>query len=530
MRVICPRLLPLSVPAASELQGAPRSPAGDEVGLSEMTDEAGRGEMPARVGLFPSHVRETIRRYQMLEGGETVIVAASGGPDSTALVRALAALGPDLRLSIHLAHLDHALRPDAGEDAVFVSRMSEALCLPYHQGTAHPRALAAGEGISLEDAARRLRYRFLIGLARQTGASVVATGHTLDDQAETVLMRLLRGSGLEGLGGIPPVRVEAGVRIIRPLIETTRGEIEAYLKSHGIGWREDSTNRDPAILRNRIRGSLLPVLEGYNPNIRQALARLAALVRDDAEALQALSQAHAAAMLSGGTRAARISLAAFARLPIALQRRVLRTALQRVRGNLHAVRFVHLEEARRLALEGNTGSWLALPGGMRVTRLAGEVEVTAGTPASKSPSVYRLPVPGRIVAVEFGVQLAAEEFDAEDRDTGAEGISPGIEEPSGEARRTEVLLDGALLGEGLILRGPRPGDRFAPAGMGGQTKTLADYLSERKVPRHRRAFVPVLTTEGGEIVWIVSMRAAQVAQVTPATRRVVRVRAWPLRA
>jgi tRNA(Ile)-lysidine synthase len=459
----------------------------------------------------------------MLDGGETVIIAVSGGADSTALVHVITALRLDLRLTVHLAHLNHALRPDAGEDAAFVSRMSAALGFSYHESTINPRALAAEEGLSLEDAGRRLRYAFLTRLAEEIGAQVVATGHTLDDQAETVLMRLLRGSGLEGLGGIPPVRAESGIRIIRPLIEATRAEIEAYLKSQGAEWREDSTNRDPAILRNRVRRSLLPALEGYNPNVRQALARLAGLVRDDAEALGALADAQIAGTLSVGPGAVRIELVPFARLHVALQRRALRAAVQRVHGNLHSLRFVHLEQARQLALDGQVGSWLSLPGGVRVMHLEGHLEMIAGARAVRGPGEYRLPLPGRIVAVEFGVQLAAEELDDQD-------CRIDRDEWTGGSGRMELLLDGGGVGESMILRGPRRGDRFAPAGMGGKTKTVADFLSDEKIPRHRRAFTPVLTTDGGEIVWIVGLRAAEVARVTPATARVVRVRAWRLRA
>src|SRR5205807_7945888 len=162
-------------------------------------------------------------------------------------------------------------------------------------GGGTPDALAGGEGYQLVDAGRRVRYEFLTRVAREIGAGVVATGHTLDDQAETVLMRLLRGSGLEGLAGIPPVRVGGGVRIIRPLIETSRAAVLAYLGAVGAGWREDETNRDTTILRNRIRMVLMPALEGYNPDIRQALARLAGLLRDESEALRALGAPKVAA-------------------------------------------------------------------------------------------------------------------------------------------------------------------------------------------------------------------------------------------
>src|SRR5207245_2303464 len=238
-------------------------------------------------------------------------------------------------------------------------------------------------------------------------------GHTLDDQAETVLMRLLRGSGLDGLAGIPPVRESGGIRIGRPLSETARAEVEAYIRSVGAQSREDATNRDLAILRNRIRRVLLPILEGYNPDVKQALARVAALLRDEADAIETLGAAQIAGVLSGDPPAVQVAVSPFARLPVALQRRALRGAVRRVPGDRRAAQ----------------AAWAEV-----------------------------------------------------------------------------VVLDRGQVGDELVLRGPRPGDRFAPAGMGGRTKMVAEYLSDEKVPRHRRLYVPVLTTEHGAIVWIVGMR------------------------
>lgn len=483
--------------------------------MAKAAGEAGRGKTgPPLV----DRIRDTLRRHRMLAGVETVVVAASGGPDSTALAHGLATLGPELALTIHLAHLNHQLRADAAEDAAFVAALARALGLAHHQDSADPRALADREGLSLEDASRRLRYEFLTRVAHDAGAAVVATGHTLDDQAETVLMRLLRGSGLVGLTGIPPVRESGTVRIIRPLIDTTRGEVQAYLQSVGADWREDATNRDLTILRNRVRLVLLPMLEGYNPEVRQALARVAALLRDEAEAIDALAASPIAGVLSGGPPVVQVAVGPFARLPVALQRRALRGAVERARGNLRAIRFVHIEEARRLVLEGQVGSWLSLPGGVRITRLADSVEVSAVEPA-RPPGAYRLPVPGRVVALEFGVHLTAE---AIPRDRPA--ADPETSRPD------EVVLDAMQVGGELILRGPQPGDRFAPVGMRGRTKLVAEYLSDEKVPRHRRPFVPVLATREGAILWIVGMRAAETARVTPATAKAVRVVARRLRA
>jgi tRNA(Ile)-lysidine synthase len=454
----------------------------------------------------------------MLDGGETVVAAVSGGADSIALARSLAEIAREIGLTLHIAHLDHRLRPDSDEDAAFVAGMSRALGFEHHQAAADPRTLAGQEGLSVEEAARRLRYEFLIRVAREVGAQAVATGHTLDDQAETVLMRLLRGSGLVGLAGIPPVRRSGEVSIIRPLIETTREDVEAYLQAVGAGWRRDSTNRDLAILRNRIRLVLLPALEGYNPDVRRTLARVAGLLRDEAEAIETIAAAQISDTLSGESGIVRIAPDRFARLPAALQRRALREAVRRVRGNLRAVRFVQIEGARHLVLEGQVGSWIPLPGGVRVTRLAAAAEV-AGECAGQTPGLYVVKVPGRVVAVDFGVQLTAEELTRDQ-----------FEAERHLVRRDAVVLDAAQVGDELVLRGPQPGDRFAPVGMNGRTKMVGDYLRDEKIARHRRVSIPVLTTRDGTIVWIIGLRAAEHARTTPATTRAIRVVARPLRA
>jgi tRNA(Ile)-lysidine synthase len=323
-----------------------------------------------------ARVRETIRRYGMLAGGERVVAAVSGGPDSTALLSVLVSLRGELSLDIHVGHVNHLLRRDAADDAAAVARMARTCGCPYHEATVDVRAAASREHRSIEDAARQARYAFLAAVAREHQAQVIATGHTLDDQAETVLMRLLRGSGPRGLAGIPPVRPHDGVRVIRPLIETSRAEVTEYLARHRLETREDSTNRDVTLLRNRVRLVLLPILEGYNPDVRRALARLADVLRDEADALDALSAAEIDAVMHGTNASVRIPPEAFAGLPVALQRRVLREAIRRVRGNDAQIAFVHIEEARLGVLSGRPGGVYEAPGGVRVVRRPDAIEVT----------------------------------------------------------------------------------------------------------------------------------------------------------
>jgi tRNA(Ile)-lysidine synthase len=326
--------------------------------------------------VLASQVRETIGRYRMLSGAERDVAAVSGGPDSTALLSILASLRGELSLDLHVAHFNHGLRPDAVSDAAAAALAAAAGGFAYHEATEDVRAAASRERRSLEDAARRARYAFLARIARDVQAQVIATGHTLDDQAETVLMRVLRGSGPRGLAGIPPVRPHDGLRVIRPLIETSRVEVMNYLSRHRLEVREDSTNSDVRILRNRVRLVLLPILEGYNPDVRRALARLAEVVRDEADALDALSAAKVDAVLHGTAASVRIPPEAFASLPVALQRRVLREAIRRVLGNDSQIAFVHIEEARLGVLTGRPGGVYEAPGGVRIARRTQAIEVT----------------------------------------------------------------------------------------------------------------------------------------------------------
>lgn len=335
---------------------------------------------------FEVQIRETIRRYRMLSGGERVVVGVSGGPDSTALLSALAALRDELHLDLHAAHLNHALRADARLDAEAASQLAAQLGCAYHETTVDVGASAARERRSIEDAGREARYRFFAEVAAGIEGTAVATGHTLDDQAETVLMRLLRGSGPRGLAGIPPVRPHGTLKVIRPLSDTPRQEIPAYLARRRLDAREDASNRDLAMVRNRVRLVLLPILEGYNPDVRRALARLANVMRDEADALDSLSAPQIDAVLHGTSTSVRIAPEAFERLPVALQRRALREAVRRVRGNGPPIAFVHIEEARRGLRSARPGAVWEAPDGVRIYRRPDAIEVTRE--AAREPGNY----------------------------------------------------------------------------------------------------------------------------------------------
>jgi tRNA(Ile)-lysidine synthase len=293
--------------------------------------------------------------------GEVVLLALSGGADSVALLDALCLLRRRRGFRVAAAHLDHRLRPGSGDDAAFCRALCERLDVPLHVGQADVAARARREGGGLEQAARRERYGFLRRVQREIGAVAIAVAHTRDDQAETLLMHLLRGSGATGLGGMRP----RGGAVLRPLLGLSRREVLAHLRERGLAWCEDPTNADPGLLRNRVRHELLPYLEArFNPRLRDGLARTAGLLADEAAYLRAQADALLERIATFDGEAVELEHAWLARVPAAVARVAIRQALLRA-GGLRGVRAVHVE--RILALAGaTTAGRLPLPGGREV--------------------------------------------------------------------------------------------------------------------------------------------------------------------
>ena len=316
-------------------------------------------------------VHRSIQTSHLLPKGGRIVVAVSGGADSVALLHALHSLQVTERYWLHIIHVDHALRTTSHEDAAFVQALGKRWHIPVTIERHDVAARCAEAGWSLEDGARRIRYDCFLSVARRHSASHVALAHTADDQAETVLMRLMRGTGLMGLGAIPIQRqLDEAVEVVRPLLDVWRRDIVDYLHAHRLTYRDDATNQDQRFVRNRIRHQLIPLLEReYNPEIKGALTQLAEQSRWDYSYLQAaaerqwkrltkISQAHQVA----------ITIRPFLRQPKALQRQLLRRAIQRLRGDLTRFEFRHWLEAERLFRERPVGTRLDLPGGLQLTR------------------------------------------------------------------------------------------------------------------------------------------------------------------
>ena len=434
----------------------------------------------------------------MLRGGEVVLAAVSGGADSVALLHVLRALAPGLGLTLHAVHVDHGLRPGSGADAAFVAGLCRAWGVPLRVARVNVVRDSEAGWDGLEAAARRARYAAFRRAAGETGATRVATGHTADDQAETVLMRLLEGAGPRGLGGIAPVRGA----YVRPLIETRRSEVEAYLDAHGIEWVEDATNRDPRFLRNRVRGDVLPFLAArLDPGIVARLGDGAALARTLVAELE--REAREALTRLGAREADGIVLpaAALAAMPEELGAEVLRAAAA-AQGD-GGPRRAAGERALRRALD---------PRRRRATRIGRLVcersgrWIRVGPAARRELAERRWPVPGTLLLPEIDAALEARCY---------EGGAPAW--PGRDSRR--ALFDADRLPPLLTVRARRAGDRFPPWGGPGERR-LKTFLIDEGVPRWRRGCVP-LVDAGGEIIWLAGLRRGRVAPVTDATRRIL---------
>jgi len=435
----------------------------------------------------------------MLAGGETVLVAVSGGADSVALLHLLLGLAVEWRLRLHVLHVDHQLRPDAARDADFVRALGARVGVPVDVAavTVDPRD-------SLEAGARAARYAALETYAARVGAHRVALGHTADDQAETVLMRLVQGAGVRGLAGIPPVRG----RIIRPLIELRRAALETELRRAALQWVEDPTNRDPKFLRNRIRHELLPLLaDTFNPEIAGELVRVASLARDTITTLDRLACAELDRLGTPSDGAVTLPLDPLRALPRQLAAEVLRQAAARLASRAPLRAWAHRGLKRVLALPPPRRPF-------RLGRVTVEVSgALARLALAPLPALAERPlsVPGRTELPEIGQALEA-------RLVGADAYAIP-REPS------RVAFDADELARPLVVRARRPGERFVPFG-GGQRR-LKTLLIDAKVPRWDRCRVAVVEA-GGEIVWVGNLRRGAVARVTARTRRVLELTLVPL--
>ncbi len=449
-------------------------------------------------------VREAIARYRMVECGDGVVIAVSGGADSMVLLHALHNLRDELGCRLVVAHLDHGLRPSSAGDARFVSEAAAALGLALESERVDVGQLARVRRGGLEDAAREARRTFLARVAAQHSAARIALGHTADDQAETLLYRLARGTGWAGLGAMAPV----SGRLIRPLLSVTRAEVRQFASEQGIRWREDATNSDLRFARNRIRERVLPELVALNPDAARALTRTSALARDaETIARFAVDCVWPNVCLGETADCVRLSRVHLAAVPRAVQSEVVREALRRVRGDLHGLGHAHIHAVLSL-VERSTEGARDLPR----ARVAADAEIVevASRDASSTDWATTLPL-GRTALDDVGLVVEA-----------SVGAWLGGAAPAPADAWAEVA-DADLIRFPLVARGRRPGDRFSPLGLGHDTR-LKSFLINARVPRARRERLALICDQE-KIVWIAGVRLSDAVKLGPATKRALTLRA-----
>jgi len=453
-------------------------------------------------------VRKTIKKYGMLRKGEHVLVGVSGGADSVALLAVLHRLRPLYGLSLTVAHFNHKTRPgESDRDEAFVRNLCRSLAIELICGS--HREESRTRGLSPEDFLRRKRYGFLDRARRKSGAGLVALGHHQSDQAETVLMNIIRGTGLSGLSGIPPVR---DTRFIRPLIDCTRREILEYLSAEGLYFVDDSTNTDERFLRNRVRISLLPELEErFNPNIREALCRLADVVREENDYITRQAKVHVARWKDDGTpeRPFEFPIAEFQDLHPALQRRVILEMARIASAADSAVGFDHVQAVLDLADRAKPGGSLNLPGGLLVRRRYDRMafhrhEKDAGRQASGESFRFNITVPGTVRIASLGLTLRFRELKRV---------------PASLAADRRAYMDMSRIAFPIVVRNIHPGDRIQPLGMKG-TRKLKSILIDEKIPGEIRGKIPVVA-DALSVLWVPGVRLSERVRIGKGTKHVL---------
>ena len=479
-------------------------------------------------------VRSTIEHHQLLQVGETVVVGVSGGPDSLCLLHLLMRLQGAYALRLHVAHLNHCLRDGESEgDAAFVARQAAEWGLPATIESQNVASVAATRKQSIEEAARQVRYAFLARVARSEGAHKIAVGHNADDQVETVVMHWLRGSGLAGLRGMLPATKLDTLRlggadcdpgaahdpplVIRPLLDTPRTDIEQYCATVGLQPRFDRSNLDTTYSRNRLRHELIPLLETFNPRIREVILRSTKIIAADYALLRTeAARAWAHAVVHENQQAIAFNLDKWQSLPLSLQRSILREAIHRLRRSLRNINWVHVEDAVQVLQVANTGAAVTLPRGLEV-RVGYDRFLVADReyiePLPDFPWVQhrlRLTVPGKTALPDSDWCIDVDLLDRATLD----------QDKIRSASALQAFLDYEVTGAELWLRPRRTGDRFWPQGLGDKPTTVHSFMINTKIPRAWRDQVPLLASPH-HVLWIPGWRIDERAKVTARTSQVL---------
>jgi tRNA(Ile)-lysidine synthase len=452
-------------------------------------------------------IRAAIEKHDMLARGDLVLVAVSGGPDSVALLHALHSLRAVYGIRLHAAHLEHGLRGEAGvEDMQFVESLCAGMGVPATSRRTSILERAEASTLSIEAVARQARYAFLSEVAKETGAARIATGHNANDQAETVLLNLIRGSGVAGLRGIRPA-IEG--KIIRPLIEAKRDEVLLYLKEKGLDFRTDASNLDDAYDRNRVRKTLLPLLEAeFNPRMVDSLVRTASVFSLVAEYLDERVAEVTEASCKFGDGRITVDLGAFAPAPRVIKLFTLYSLVRSLEGDDQVVSFDMLTALANFAERSKSGSRIDVGSGIVAAREFANLTLGRDVPLAEPYEVV-LAVPGETPVTEAGLVF----------ETAVLGERP----PSADLYKSSnaACFDLDKLTLPLAARNWREGDKIRPFGLSG-SKKIHDVFIDEKVPVSERSHVPIVADQD-DVIWVAGVRRSDKARVTDQTRTVIRI-------
>ena len=464
-------------------------------------------------------VKNTISEYRMLKKGDSVLVAVSGGADSVTLVHVLSTVIGEYSLRLAIVHLNHGLRgKDSDRDAKFAAALARQIDLPFHTQKINIRAYRRNQNLSLEEAARKIRYEFYESIAAKFGHNKIAVGHHSDDNAELVLMNLLRGSGPLGLSGIAPVREG---KIIRPLIHLKRSEILEYISANDLRYVTDASNTNMKFQRNKIRHHLIPELKNsYNPRIIDTLNRLGTIMRaEDRWFEDTIKPAFERCITLKTSDTINLTISDFGELDQAAKRRIIRKAIMAVKKDLRRITLFHVDSILDLIKNGPVAGSLSLPGGIRVQRNTTELVIAAdrnGSGVKRNLSSrsfaadYQYTIAGvGILPIGNGkVSILFDEIGIDDlpdfKDTG----------------RHLAFFDRDRIHFPLIVRNIRPGDRFSPLGVKG-TQKVKKYFIDNKIPLVQRKQCPLVLSRD-KIIWVVGHRIDNSVKIGPQTRRVLK--------
>jgi tRNA(Ile)-lysidine synthase len=455
-------------------------------------------------------VRETIDKYNMFNPGDGVVVGVSGGPDSVCLLHVLHKLKDAYRIQLYGAHVNHQLRGQAAEqDALYVQELCNRLQIPVFITSINIKQISQEQSVSEEVAGRQQRYAFFFRIAKRVGANKIAVAQNMNDQAETLMMRFIRGTGLEGLSGIHPVRKDG---VVRPLLEVKRKWIEQYCKENHLNPRLDETNLQAIYTRNKIRIHLIPqIIKEHNANFIQTAANTADLIREDHDFIEDYVNSIIGKQLKKDAKGLFIPSSFLLKEHVAIQRRMVRKVIEIFKGNTMNIEYKHIEEILQMARQGCTGTAIDLPGDLRVEIIYDHIHLLNSTAVGKKTEkiFYPLKLNEQIFISELNSTVTARIIEKDDL-------------ASIELNNFTKAFDYNVINEEIYIRNRLPGDKFTPLGMKG-TKKLKDFFIDLKIPKYKRDEIPIVATKT-DILWVVGYRINEKYKCTHNTKKILIVK------